>query len=142
MLPHIRHPTSAILFLMSRQLFQPLRFSLLATVVVLTALAWYFPYAQVQSMGLLMSLGVPMSLGMEGWAGWTSFAAFTGMWLIMMVAMMLPSSYPILLLHRTVYTKRKPDARGGTFLFALGYFLTWTACGTFFYAAYVTIGSY
>jgi predicted metal-binding membrane protein len=117
-------------------------FSLLATVVALTALAWYFTYAQVQSMGLLMSLGVPMSLGMEGWAGWTSFAAFTGMWLIMMVAMMLPSSYPILQLHRAVYAKRMPDARGGTLLFALGYFLTWTAGGTFFYAAYVAIGSY
>src|SRR5262249_46840991 len=64
----------------------------------------------------------------------------TGMWLVMMVAMMLPSSYPTLLLHRTVYRKRSPRAIGGTFLFALTYFLVWTASGTLFYLAYVLIG--
>ncbi len=127
---------------MLKDRIEPFQLSLLATVAALTTIAWYFTYAQVQSMGLLMSLGVPMSLGMEGWAGWTSFAAFTGMWLVMMVAMMLPSSYPTLLLHRTVYRKRTPDARGGTFLFGLGYFLTWTASGSLFYAAYIMIGNY
>jgi predicted metal-binding membrane protein len=43
-------------------------------------------------MGLMMQAGVPMSLGMEGSAGVASFVVFTGMWLVMMVAMMLPSS--------------------------------------------------
>ena len=81
-----------------------------------------------------------MSLGMEGSAGAASFVVFTGMWLVMMVAMMLPSSYPTLLLHRTVYGKRCAGAPGGTFLFALSYFLVWTAGGTFFYAAYLLIG--
>ena len=82
-----------------------------------------------------------MGLGMEGWVGLGSFFAFTTMWLIMMVAMMLPSSYPTLLLHRTVYRKRTPTARGGTFLFALSYFLVWTASGIFFYFGYVLIGA-
>src|SRR5262249_31342505 len=91
-------------------------------------------------MGLMMQLGVPMSLGMEGWASVSSFAAFTGMWLVMMIAMMLPSTYPTLLLHRTVYRKRTPDVRGGTFFFALSYFLIWTASGIFFYGLYVLIG--
>ena len=40
----------------------------------------------------MMQAGVPMSLGMEGSAGVASFVVFTGMWLVMMVAMMLPSS--------------------------------------------------
>src|SRR5438105_4701662 len=91
-------------------------------------------------MGLMMQIGVPMSLGMEGAAGIASFVVFTGMWLVMMVAMMLPSSYPTLLLHRTVYRKRNPNSTGGTFLFALSYFLIWTATGALFYAAYVAIG--
>src|SRR3989449_11723731 len=91
-------------------------------------------------MGLLMQTGVPMSLGMEGSAGAASFVVFTTMWLVMMVAMMLPSSYPTLLLHRTVYRKRNPGSFAGTFLFALSYFLVWTASGTIFYAAYVLIG--
>src|SRR5207247_8262893 len=59
----------------------------------------------------------------------------------MMVAMMLPSTAPTLLLHRTVYRKRTPNAYGGTFLFALSYFLVWTASGTFFYLAYIFIGN-
>jgi predicted metal-binding membrane protein len=116
------------------------RATLLIVVVLLTATAWILTYSQVHAMGFLMQVGVPMSLGMEGRAGFASFFVFTGMWLVMMVAMMLPSSYPTLQLHRTVYRKRTPGAWGGTFLFALSYFLVWTATGAFFYAAYVLIG--
>src|SRR5437016_900406 len=118
-----------------------MRTTLIIVVIILTAAAWLLTYSGSQNMGLLMQMGVPMSLGMEGWAGVTSFAVFTAMWLVMMVAMMLPSSYPTLLLHRMVYLKRNPKAPGGTFLFALSYFLVWTASGAFFYAAYVLIGA-
>lgn len=117
------------------------RITVLVVVVALSAAAWFLTYSQVQNMGLLMQLGVPMSLGMEGWAGLASFFAFLSMWLVMMVAMMLPSSYPTLLLHRTVYRKRTPSAFGGTLLFGIGYFLVWTASGAFFYSGYVAIGS-
>src|SRR5689334_6477670 len=91
-------------------------------------------------MGLLMRLGVPMSIGMEGSADLTSFASFTGMWAVMMLGMMLPSSYPTFALHRTVYRERHPDARGGAFLFASSYFLVWSASGCLFYGAYVLVG--
>jgi len=117
------------------------RTALFIVVIILTAAAWVLTYSGYQSMGLMMQMGVPMSLGMEGRAGVASFAVFIGMWLVMMVAMMLPSSYPALLLHRTVYLKRSPDAPGGTLLFAVSYFLVWAASGTFFYAAYVVIGA-
>src|ERR1044071_7090876 len=90
-------------------------------------------------MGLLTSVGVPMSLAMEGSAGVASFFLFTGMWLVMMLAMMLPSTYPTLQLFRTVYSKRH-TFHGGTFLFALSYFLVWTAAGSLFYFAYIGIG--
>jgi predicted metal-binding membrane protein len=113
---------------------------LIIVVILLTTAAWLLTYSTSQNMGALMQMGVPMSLGMEGWAGITSFLVFTGMWLVMMVAMMLPSSYPTLLLHRTVYCRRNPNAPGGTFLFAMSYFLVWTASGALFYAAYVAIG--
>jgi len=115
--------------------------ALLTVVLILTGAAWLLTYSTSLQMGLLMQMGVPMSLGMEGWAGLASFIAFTGMWMVMMIAMMLPSSYPTLLLHRTLYRKRTPESSGGTFLFALGYFLVWTASGALFYAAYVLIGS-
>jgi predicted metal-binding membrane protein len=116
------------------------RVTLFVIVIILTAAAWLLTYSTTHNMGLMMQMGVPMSLGMEGWAGLSSFFTFTGMWLVMMIAMMLPSTYPTLLLHRTVYRKRTPDARGGTFLFALSYFLVWTASGIFFYGLYVLIG--
>ena len=118
-----------------------MRTALFIVVIVLTIAAWLLTYSGSHNMGLMMQMGVPMSLGMEGSASAGSFLVFTGMWLVMMVAMMLPSSYPTLLLHRTVYRKRSPNAPGGTFLFALSYFLVWTATGAFFYAAYVLIGS-
>jgi predicted metal-binding membrane protein len=116
------------------------RTALLIVVILLTAAAWYLTYSNSLQMGLMMQIGVPMSLGMEGSASLESFAAFTGMWLVMMVAMMLPSTYPTLLLHRTVYRKRNPKRPGGTFLFAASYFTVWTATAVFFYTAYVLIG--
>jgi predicted metal-binding membrane protein len=115
------------------------RTTLIIVVIVLSAAAWLLTYSGTQDMGLMMQIGVPMSLGMEGSASLTSFAVFIGMWLVMMVAMMLPSSYPTLLFHRTVFQKRNPGRSGGTFLFASSYFLVWTASGTFFYVAYIML---
>ncbi len=107
----------------------------------LTAAEWLRTFSSWNKSGLLSQMGVPRSLGMEGWAGAASFLVFISMWLVMMIAMMLPSTTPTLLLHRTVYRKRTPGSHGGTFLFALSYFLVWTASGTLFYLAYVAIGS-
>jgi len=126
--------------LIGKHLDDPVRVTLLIAVAILTMAAWLLTYFQARSMGLLMEIGVPMSLGMEGWASVASFFAFTGMWLVMMVAMMLPSSYPTLLLHRTVYRRKARGRWDGTALFALSYFLVWTATGTIFYAVYVWIG--
>jgi predicted metal-binding membrane protein len=111
-------------------------------IAVLSAAAWLVTYYQFRNMGLLMQVGVPMSLGMEGRANLTSFVLFTGIWLIMMVAMMLPSTYPVLLLHRTISRKRPAGGRHRTFVFAAAYFLVWGAAGSLFYCAYVWIGSF
>jgi predicted metal-binding membrane protein len=116
------------------------RTTLLFAVIIITAAAWLLTYSNAQNMGFMMHIGVPMSLGMEGFAGIASFLAFTGMWVVMMVAMMLPSTYPTLLLHRTVYRKRNASRPDGTLLFGLSYFLVWTLTGTIFYFAYVLIG--
>jgi len=124
----------------AKHLDDPVRVTLMIAVAILTAAAWLLTYVQTQNMGLLMRIGVPMSLGMVGRASAASFVAFTGMWAVMMVAMMLPSSYPTLLLHRTIYRKRSLGRWDGTALFALSYFALWTAAGTVFYAAYVWIG--
>lgn len=118
----------------------PVRGTIRAVVVVITIAAWWITYSETRNMGILMRAGVPMALGMEGWADFTSFLAFTGMWAVMMIAMMLPSSYPTLLLHRSVYQKRNPENPGGTALFATGYFAVWSASGVLFYLAYLAVG--
>ncbi|MBV9623768.1 MAG: DUF2182 domain-containing protein [Acidobacteria bacterium] len=75
----------------------------------------------------------------------SSAAIFTGMWLAMMIAMMLPSTMPMLLLYRRVVafranraktaesTPRGSRVRTATFLLASGYFFVWTLFGVVAY---------
>jgi predicted metal-binding membrane protein len=67
-------------------------------------------------------------------------ASFLGMWLIMMIAMMLPSLTPMLQHYRRAVF-RMADKRCGrlTFLAAVGYFFVWTVLGLAAYAAGITL---
>jgi len=62
---------------------------------------------------------------------WTSAAAsFLGMWIVMMVAMMLPSLLPMLARYRrAVAGAGEPRLGRLTALVGVGYFLVWTAWG-------------
>jgi predicted metal-binding membrane protein len=96
-----------------------------------------------------MSGGMPMPgnwtmdmmwMVMPGQTWITAALAFSGMWLAMMVAMMLPSALPMLLLYR-----RAASFRGASRLAALtlavgaGYFLVWTLFGVLAYGAGETV---
>ena len=65
----------------------------------------------------------------QTWAG--AAASFVAMWDVMMVAMMLPSLVPVLLL----YHRRGPTRLGGrlTVLVGAGYLLVWTIVGVAVY---------
>jgi predicted metal-binding membrane protein len=117
-----------------------IRSALLIVVVVLSVCAWAITYYQAANMGILMQVGVPTSLGMEGHADSRSLETFFAMWLVMVVAMMLPSTYPVLLLYRTVSRTRTVRPSLATVVFGAGYFLTWSVSGILFYGAYVAIG--
>ena len=69
-----------------------------------------------------------------------SAATFTAMWLAMMVAMMLPSTMPIVLLYRRAAAFRGQSHLGQA-IFALGgaYFLVWTLFGIAVYFVGVSI---
>jgi predicted metal-binding membrane protein len=125
----------------SRPIEKQIRSALIAVVVALTISAWALTYYQTRNMGMLMQFGVPMSLGMEGHADLVSLAVFTGMWCVMMVAMMLPSTYPTLLFYRTISRSRCRKPAAATAIFATSYFLTWTATGLLFYGTYVMAGA-
>lgn len=53
---------------------------------------------------------------------------FLGMWTTMMVAMMLPTVAPIVLLHRMVL-RRRGESASKTLVFGSGYLLVWAAAG-------------
>jgi len=87
----------------------------------------------------LMSGGMPMSGGWTMSMVWMRMlgqsllgagSAFLGMWLLMMMAMMLPSAIPMLLSYRPAF-HGPGDVKAGVpiFLMACGYFLVWLAIG-------------
>lgn len=109
------------------------RWLLLGGLLVVVALAWIW---------LVMGAGMGMSAiemtrmaGMDGWmmtpAVWSpAYAALMfSMWWVMMVAMMLPSAAPMLLLFARVNRKNKAAGApfGPTAMFALGYIFAWGA---------------
>jgi predicted metal-binding membrane protein len=64
----------------------------------------------------------------QTWPG--AAASFLGMWVVMMVAMMLPSLVPMLWRYRQA-VGRTGETRLGrlTMLVGVGYFFVWTVCG-------------
>ncbi len=94
----------------------------MAALAAVVILAWGY---------LLLAAGMEMPATMAGMAmpmAWSPghAAMMALMWVLMMLAMMLPSAAPMILLHATVARRRDP-ARGGrgAFLFALGYAAVW-----------------
>jgi predicted metal-binding membrane protein len=70
----------------------------------------------------------------QTWLG--SALSFVGMWLAMMVAMMLPSSLPMLLLYRRAAAFRGQTHLGWmTIVLAAGYFFVWLLFGVIAYVA-------
>lgn len=90
-----------------------------------------------ESMSAMVAMPMPgdwtMSMAWMRIPGQTWFAAtgsFLGMWLVMMVAMMLPSLAPMLLRYRqAVGSKGKARLGPPTVLVGLAYFLVWAVSG-------------
>ena len=94
--------------------------------------------------GMRMTHGWTMSMawmrmGEQTWLG--ASVSFMGMWVVMMVAMMLPSLVPMILRYRRSVIA--PDARlvGLSALVSAGYFLVWTACGLVVYPIGVVLAA-
>jgi predicted metal-binding membrane protein len=69
-----------------------------------------------------------MRMPEQTWAG--AAASFLGMWIVMMVAMMLPSLVPMLRRYREAMRGAGETRRGRlTMLVAAGYFFVWTLVG-------------
>jgi predicted metal-binding membrane protein len=99
--------------------------------VVASALTLYFVHTM--SGGMVMPGSWTMSMmwmTMPGQTELEAAALFVFMWLAMMVAMMLPSALPMLLIYRRVMLFRSEPRCGlRTWLVGAGYFTAWTAFG-------------
>ena len=90
------------------------RLGLVAALVVIAALGWFWAAREMQG----MDAGPWTSLGGVGW--------FLGIWVVMMAAMMFPSVAPTIALYTRVTKESSPFA---PWLFAGGYLLSWAGAG-------------
>jgi len=93
-----------------------------AGILGLAALAWVHVARMAEVPGT-------MAATMPGMDGQSGFAWLAGMWTVMMVAMMLPSATPTILLFAAVSRRRRLQGRPAVpvAVFTLGYLLVWTA---------------
>jgi predicted metal-binding membrane protein len=106
--------------------------AVVVAIVALSVLAWRGTVAQSLSMsGMVMGLG---QIGSRS-QGDMSLVPFLSMWATMMVAMMLPTTVPIVLAHLAV-TRRRGAGISATLLFVAGYLGVWCATGLLPFLAY------
>jgi len=90
------------------------RLGLIALLIALAAISWWWTADRMQGMD-------------DGpWSGLGSLGWFTGVWVVMMAAMMFPSVAPTVALYSRMAGER---SRLLPLLFAAGYLVTWTATG-------------
>jgi predicted metal-binding membrane protein len=125
---------------------------LLASLLVLTIVAWaltiYQAVGMTAPMGIVVRGGVTAD-GMAGMAmagmsatGWSvsGAATFVAVWTVMMVAMMLPAAAPMIVIFASANARAKTQAAVPTWIFAVGYILVWAAAGLLVYVL-IQIGS-
>ena len=88
-------------------------------------LAWLWLASSPTAMASMGGHGMP-SMAVQPWSASYLLPAFI-MWTLMMVAMMLPSAAPMILLHARIDRSASSRLRLlNTFVFALAYLLLWT----------------
>jgi predicted metal-binding membrane protein len=90
--------------------------ALAALLVALAVVSWWITDRRMDG----MAMGPTIELGALGF--------YTGVWVVMMAAMMFPSMWPIVGMYERIRAARAVPALG-TALVVLGYLATWTACG-------------
>jgi predicted metal-binding membrane protein len=98
-----------------------------------TLLAWVYLVRMAALMNAAVSdKAMHAAMGMPEMAAWgtAEFVMLFLMWAVMMVAMMLPSAAPLILLVVRTYRRRGARARVLTFAFAAGYLIAWTVFST------------
>ena len=99
------------------------------SVFTMCVLAWAYLIYLASEMPSMASESVSTSMAMPAEHAWglPDFIAMFGMWSVMMVAMMLPSATPMILLYKQINRKRESQGRiqNSITLFIGGYLLVW-----------------
>ena len=100
------------------------RLIVVAGLVTLATLAWFYIAREAAAMSAHAGMSMPSARPWD--AGET--VALALMWIVMMVAMMVPSVAPVILLFAGVSRRRRVQGVPATpvFVFTLGYLLAWT----------------
>ena len=104
------------------------RFAVGAGAAVLFAVSWAYLVYMAWGMNDMDAVAEPLLMpAMTGWGGSDLLLVFF-MWAVMMIAMMLPSAMPLLLMVAKINCGRFARKRAllGTGVFALGYLVVWT----------------
>lgn len=91
---------------------------------------WYLVRAEAGMSAMAADARMHAAMGMADMRAWglADWAGLFAMWAVMMVAMMLPSAAPVILLVLGVYRRRNdPRARIASVAFLGGYLSAWTA---------------
>ena len=114
------------------------RLVVLASLCVLAALAWAYLINMALGMGAMADMpGMGDIAGkLKPWTVMDGLLMFL-MWAIMMLAMMLPSAAPMILIFARVNAKQRDKGNGyaPTFIFAAGYIVVWSVFSLFATAA-------
>jgi predicted metal-binding membrane protein len=99
--------------------------------VALAAVGWIYVAYQAAAMGDMGS-----AMGGMTMSGIGGIVLFLSIWAVMMVAMMVPATLPLILLYRTIARNRLSQvrARVGTAMLLVGYVVVWAAAGLPVYA--------
>ncbi|MDQ6822565.1 MAG: DUF2182 domain-containing protein [Actinomycetota bacterium] len=97
------------------------RLGVTSMLLIAAGVAWWSTDARMAG----MDVGPGTGLGTLGW--------FSGVWAVMMAAMMLPSLAPTAAVYATLTRRREPSR---WLLFSGGYLLVWSAAGVIAYALF------
>ncbi len=98
----------------------------------ISALSWaYLMYLSLRMSAMPMPMPMPeMAMAMPQWQPWGAidFALMLLMWVVMMVAMMVPSASPMILTFTTIHNRQaQGDVVAPTAAFLVGYIVVWSA---------------
>jgi predicted metal-binding membrane protein len=105
-----------------------------AFLVAVAVAAWVYTIHQASMMtDMEVGMGAMGAMSMTGIGG---LALFLSGWIVMMLAMMLPATMPLILLYRTIASQRSGPfkTKAGLVILLIGYIAVWTAAGLPVYA--------